>query len=244
MTKLEFEWIAFNGGEAYVPKGAGPDRRVAYVTGCAAWIGGYRLQGVCNKLMVRDIFATIASALATPASDGLPEGRKATETERVDGRLVYRTQDLGWATRPTKDYSYADRLGPDNMSLPEACLATNERFPVASAPAKGVSNERIERCKAHLRTFLDCQGSMREDEVIRAILDEAANERFPVVKPEAPAKWVQNNQWCWQRSADRSLVHRMSDVGLWGFIVNGKTLAAFPIAEEAMAWADRERPVA
>lgn len=73
----------------------------------------------------------------------------------------------------------------------------------------------------------------------------AANERFPVVKPEAPAKWVQNNQWCWQRSADRSLVHRMSDiVGLWGFIFKGETLAAFPTAEEAMAWADRERPVA
>lgn len=154
------------------------------------------------RVHARAVLDAIASALATPASDGLPEGWKAVFARRDGGDAA------AWCDQGDQQWRVCPNVPPIEFipnwetvevsvsSLSEACLA--------------------------------------------------ANERFPVVKPEAPApKWKQDNQWCWQRSADRSLVHRMSDVvGLWGFIVSGKTLAAFPTAEEAMAWADRERPVA
>ena len=193
-AKPEFEWITTTDGHFYVPKGAGIERRVASLQDYRwAFIGDICIGKEMNKAQIERAFSSIASALATPASDGLPEGWKANAAQRGTGLYVYLSAGGEWfATHKGCGYS----LSANVKSLSEACLA--------------------------------------------------ANERFPVVKPEAPApKWKQDNQWCWQRSADRSLVHRMSDVvGLWGFIVSGKTLAAFPTAEEAMAWADRERPVA
>ena len=193
MTKPEFEWIAFNGGEAYVPKGAGPERRVAFASlSGAVYVGNGdgKVAGYRPKARAERAIANIASALATPASDGLPEGWKGYSATRNDGlevRLFADNYVTTWSSEPR----------PATMSLSEACLA--------------------------------------------------ANERSPAVKPEAPAKWSFNEHTReWTRTADGTVVRQLATVKLWGVGTDESNdwLAAFPTAEEAMAWADRERPVA
>jgi hypothetical protein len=75
----------------------------------------------------------------------------------------------------------------------------------------------------------------------------AANERFPaVVEVEEPApKWVRTSSDQWTRS-DGAIVRQSKATGRWHFWnpeLPAYTCVSFPTAEEAMAWADRERPV-
>ena len=197
MTKPEFEWIAFNGGEAYVPKGAGPERRVASISrGEASVYVGNEMLLMTHKGVAEHAVAKIVAALATPASDGLPEGWKATEARRESDRAKVWFATFGTELRIVvdgKDYPLGDTA---TMSLSEACLA--------------------------------------------------ANERFPVAKPEAPApKWVpiKSEFGGFRRVADGLRVANLSALQVWAVTI-GHSIAAFPTAEEAMGWADRERPVA
>lgn len=134
-----------------------------------------------------------ASALATPASDGLPEGWKANAAQRGTDLHVYLSAGGEWfATHKGCGYS----LSANVKSLSEACLA--------------------------------------------------ANERFPVVMPEAPAKWVpfKAKNIGYRRETDGAHIHRIN-ADCWVVIMpDGEWISQFKNAEEAMAWADRERPVA
>ena len=138
----------------------------------------------------------VASALATPASDGLPEGWKAVFARRDGGDAAawYDQGDQQWRVCPNvppiEFIPNWETVEVSVSSLSEACLA--------------------------------------------------ANDRFPVVKPEA-AKWVKIHAFQWERS-DGMIVRQID----YGWIVCHSGPDPLPVlntAEEAMAWADRERTV-
>lgn len=205
-----------------------------------------------------DLLHQAADALeATPAPavpDALPEGWVALpRAARTSDDAVVSVEPNGsWLER--SDRIELDRIGPATMTLAEACRAADERFPVVvkvEAPAKtGHSGEKLRRCAIAAQKQFNNPGDDGWAGVAEAVLEEAAKSDPGEVAPEE--KWTEERKGLTWRRADGVAVHKTSVGRAFGyddvfpvFFLNGlRTTAAFPTAEEAMAWADRERSVA